>query len=125
MAAGATTARIKPTAGAVRCGQFTMSDKAVYAPDLANARKSYISSMDQYHDMYKRSVDNPDEFWAEIAKQFHWETPVTNKFYSYNFDISKGPIFIKWMEGATTNICYNLLDRNIRNGLGDKIAFYW
>jgi acyl-coenzyme A synthetase/AMP-(fatty) acid ligase len=29
------------------------------------------------------------------------------------------------MEGATTNICYNLLDRNVKNGLGDKIAYYW
>ncbi|KFV62743.1 Acetyl-coenzyme A synthetase, cytoplasmic, partial [Dryobates pubescens] len=35
-------------------------------------------------------------------------------------------IFIEWMKGATTNICYNLLDRNVNEKqLGDKIAFYW
>ncbi|XP_049814274.1 acetyl-coenzyme A synthetase isoform X1 [Schistocerca serialis cubense] len=103
-----------------------MSDsEAVYHPDPALSRRSYIGSMKQYQDMYRRSIDEPEEFWGDMAKQFHWETPVTSKFHSYNFDITKGPISIKWMEGATTNISYNLLDRNVRNGLGDKIAFYW
>lgn len=99
-------------------------DKKVYVPDPSVSRKSHISSMKQYEDMYKHSIDNPEEFWGEIAKQFHWETE-PSKFLSYNFDITKGPISIKWMEGATTNICYNLLDRNVKNGHGDKIAFYW
>jgi acetyl-CoA synthetase len=100
--------------------------KTVYMPDPTLSRKSHISSMAQYRDMYVRSIDTPEEFWGDIAKQFHWETPASpTKFFSYNFDITKGPIHIKWMEGATTNVCYNLLDRNIRNGLGDKIAYYW
>merc|ERR1719369_1007169 len=43
----------------------------------------------------------------------------------YNFDIGKGPIKIEWMVGAQTNICHNALDRNVENGNGDKIAFYW
>uniref|UniRef100_A0A8C0E8I7 Acetyl-coenzyme A synthetase n=1 Tax=Bubo bubo TaxID=30461 RepID=A0A8C0E8I7_BUBBB len=47
-------------------------------------------------------------------------------FLKYNFDVTKGKIFIEWMKGATTNICYNLLDRNVNEKkLGDKIAFYW
>lgn len=76
--------------------------------------------------MYQKSIDKPDEFWGDIAKQFHWETPINyDKFHTFNFDITKGPIFTKWMDGATTNICYNLLDRNVRNGHGEKIAFYW
>lgn len=32
---------------------------------------------------------------------------------------------MKWMEGATTNISFNLLDKNVKSGNGDKIAFYW
>uniref|UniRef100_A0A8C0UH94 Acetyl-coenzyme A synthetase n=1 Tax=Cyanistes caeruleus TaxID=156563 RepID=A0A8C0UH94_CYACU len=47
-------------------------------------------------------------------------------FLKYNFDVTKGKIFIEWMKGATTNICYNLLDRNVNEKkLGDKVAFYW
>jgi len=32
---------------------------------------------------------------------------------------------VKWMEGAVTNISYNVLDRNVEKGLGDNVAFYW
>ena len=34
-----------------------------------------------------------------------------DKHASWNFDVRKGPIFVKWFEGGTTNICYNALDR--------------
>lgn len=103
-----------------------MNSKTVYNPPVEVNRKAYIKTMNQYKDMYKKSIDNPEKFWADIASQFHWETPFNiNNFCSYNFDLEKGPISIKWMEGATTNLCYNLLDKNVRNGLGDKIAFYW
>lgn len=102
------------------------SEKSVYLPNKSIAKNAHISSFVQYQEMYQRSIDNPEEFWGDIAKQFHWETPINiNKFFSYNFDTKKGPIYSKWMDGATTNISYNLLDRNIRNGHGDKIAFYW
>ncbi|NXO00694.1 ACSA protein, partial [Rhinopomastus cyanomelas] len=66
------------------------------------------------------------EFWGDIAKDFFWKQQPTGPFLRYNFDVSKGKIFIEWMKGATTNICYNLLDRNVcEKKLGDKVAFYW
>lgn len=101
-------------------------EKSVYQPNTVLAKNAYISTFAQYKQMHQKSLDNPEEFWGEIAKQFHWETPIDySRFFRYNFDITKGPIFTKWMDGATTNICYNLLDRNIRNGHGEKVAFYW
>ncbi|KAG5677026.1 hypothetical protein PVAND_006813 [Polypedilum vanderplanki] len=103
-----------------------MPEQNIFQPDPKLSRSSYVSSLQQYNELYKESIEHPEKFWGNIAKQFHWETPADPKnFLSYNFDISKGPISIKWMEGASTNICYNLLDRNIKNGHGDKIAFYW
>ena len=102
------------------------SEKNIFQPDQKLARAAYVSSFQQYQELYKESIEHPEKFWGNIAKQFHWETPADpENFMSYNFDISKGPISIKWMEGASTNICYNLLDRNIKNGHGDKIAFLW
>uniref|UniRef100_A0A667Y8W6 Propionate--CoA ligase n=1 Tax=Myripristis murdjan TaxID=586833 RepID=A0A667Y8W6_9TELE len=66
------------------------------------------------------------EFWGDIAKDFFWKTKHAGQFLDYNFDVTKGEIFIKCMEGASTNICYNLLDRNVNeHKLGDKVAFYW
>ena len=82
--------------------------------------------MEQYREMYQRSIEDPAGFWGDIAKDFYWKTPPSaEKFFSYNFDASKGPIFIKWMEDAVTNISYNLLDRNVEKGFGEKVAFYW
>lgn len=103
-----------------------MSDQ-IYDPHHAIKENAHVRSMEQYQEMYDQSLSDPSQFWGTVAKQFHWETPATNpdKICSYNFDISRGPIFNHWMDGATTNICYNLLDRNVRNGKGDKVAFYW
>uniref|UniRef100_A0A674JUZ3 Acetyl-coenzyme A synthetase N-terminal domain-containing protein n=1 Tax=Terrapene triunguis TaxID=2587831 RepID=A0A674JUZ3_9SAUR len=72
------------------------------------------------------ALQAPAEFWDDIAKEFYWRSQHSGPFLKYNFDVTKGKIFIEWMKGATTNICYNLLDRNVNEKkLGDKIAFYW
>ncbi|XP_076287404.1 acetyl coenzyme A synthase [Lasioglossum baleicum] len=98
----------------------------IYYPNTEIAKNAYCDSFKRYKEMHEKSIKNPVEFWGEIAKQFYWETPaVDEKFFSYNFHLSKGDIFIKWMEGASTNISFNLLDKNVKTGNGDKIAFYW
>ncbi|XP_013189383.1 acetyl-coenzyme A synthetase [Amyelois transitella] len=98
----------------------------VYQPSDYVVEKSRIPSFDKYKEMHKKSLEDPEGFWSEIANEFYWQTPPQpGNFVSYNFDINKGNIFVKWMEGAVTNVCFNLLDRNVRNGHGDKIAYYW
>lgn len=102
-----------------------MADR-IYHPSRELAQNAYCSSMAEYKQMHYDSLKNPVKFWSEIANKFYWETPARDeKFFSYNFDLSKGEIFIKWMEGAKTNISFNLLDRNVNNGKGNEIAFYW
>ncbi|XP_054707625.1 LOW QUALITY PROTEIN: acetyl-coenzyme A synthetase, cytoplasmic-like [Uloborus diversus] len=84
-----------------------------------------IESMDDYNKLYKLSIENPEVFWRSIANEFAWKTEPTGNFYEYNFNPVKGPINIKWMANAETNICYNALDLNVENGLGNKIAYFW
>ncbi|CAA6668124.1 unnamed protein product [Spirodela intermedia] len=65
-------------------------------------------------------------FWSEIAKEFYWKKgwgdgPIVEQ----NLDVRKGTVKIEWFKGATTNICYNALDRIIGRGDGNKIALYW
>ncbi len=86
-----------------------------------------MKSLDEYQSMYKKSIDDPEAFWKDIIEDFYFESkqPADKKFLSYNFDVNKGPVSIKWMEGAKTNIAYNLLDRNVEKGLKNTIAFYW
>uniref|UniRef100_A0A3B4ZVX3 Acetyl-coenzyme A synthetase n=1 Tax=Stegastes partitus TaxID=144197 RepID=A0A3B4ZVX3_9TELE len=89
-------------------------------------KEAHIPSFEKYKELYMKSIENPDEFWGDIAKDFFWKTKHTGQFLDYNFDVTKGEIFVKFMEGASTNICYNLLDRNVHEKkLGDKVAFYW
>lgn len=100
---------------------------AVYPPLPEIAASAHCSGLDQYKSMYKESVEDPYTFWERIAKEFYWkQLPSKEKFLEYNFDVSKGPISIKWMQDAVTNICYNVLDRNVLDkNLGDTVAFYW
>ncbi|XP_054465914.1 acetyl-coenzyme A synthetase, cytoplasmic-like isoform X3 [Anoplopoma fimbria] len=89
-------------------------------------KEAHIPSFDRYKELYLKSIEHPDEFWGDIAKDFFWKTKHSGQFLDYNFDVTKGEIFVKFMEGASTNICYNLLDRNVHERkLGDKVAFYW
>ncbi|XP_061637371.1 acetyl-coenzyme A synthetase, cytoplasmic isoform X1 [Phyllopteryx taeniolatus] len=89
-------------------------------------RGAHVPTFDKYKEMYTQSIEDPDKFWGDVAKDFFWKSKHTGRFLDYNFDVTKGEIFIKCMEGASTNICYNVLDRNVHDRkLGDKVAFYW
>ncbi|KAL7860167.1 hypothetical protein SRHO_G00153140 [Serrasalmus rhombeus] len=89
-------------------------------------KEAHVPSFERFKELYEKSVESPEEFWGDIAKEFFWKTKHTGQFLDYNFDVTKGEIFVKCMEGATTNICYNVLDRNVHEKkLGDKVAFYW
>lgn len=66
------------------------------------------------------------EFWGDVAQEFFWKTAPLGQMLQYNFDVTKGDVHVKFMEGARTNICYNVLDRNVHErNLGDKVAYYW
>jgi len=99
-----------------------MSEFKFHAPDTFR-ENAWIKSMDEYKAMYKRSIENTDEFWTEMAEQFHWEKK-WDKVRDYNYSISKGPVFIEWFKGAKTNITYNCLDRHLEKR-GDQTAFIW
>ena len=98
----------------------------LYAPPASIQDGAHCPSMEKYREMHKRSIDDPAGFWGDIAKEFYWKTPPTkDNFLEYNFDASAGPISIKWLKGAVTNVCYNMLDRNVNNGLRNTIAYHW
>ncbi|XP_017369251.1 acetyl-coenzyme A synthetase, cytoplasmic isoform X3 [Cebus imitator] len=97
-----------------------------WSPPPEVSRSAHVPSLQRYRELHRRSVEEPREFWGDIAKEFYWKTLCPGPFLQYNFDVTKGKIFIEWMKGAITNICYNVLDRNVHEKkLGDKVAFYW
>ncbi|MFB9843485.1 acetate--CoA ligase [Mucilaginibacter ginsenosidivorans] len=78
-----------------------------------------ITSFDEYQKAYKRSVDSPEEFWADIAGNFQWRKPWI-KTLEWNFTEPN----VKWFIGGKLNITENCLDRHL-DKLGDKPAIIW
>ena len=99
-----------------------MADE-VYQPSTSLQERAFINSMEAYHAEYERSIADPEAFWAEKAEEFHWFKK-WDTICSYNYDMDKGPISIKWFEGGKTNITYNCLDRHLDNK-GDQSAIIW
>ncbi|MFM8686622.1 MAG: AMP-binding protein, partial [Bacteroidota bacterium] len=79
----------------------------------------FIKDIEAYHSAYRRSVHDPEGFWAEIASGFHWHKP-WQKVLEWNFEEPR----VRWFEGAETNLCYNALDRHALQ-YGDRMALRW
>jgi len=74
-----------------------------------------------YQQMYKRSVDDPEGFWAEMAEKFvSWDSK-WDKVLDWNFKTAN----IEWFKGGKLNISYNCLDRHVEAGHGDQTALIW
>nr|XP_023682052.1 acetyl-coenzyme A synthetase, cytoplasmic-like [Paramormyrops kingsleyae] len=102
------------------------SQEKVFQPPKDLQKDAHIPDFKTYLRLYKKSTEDPEVFWKEVAEGFYWKTPPTGQILQYNFDMTKGSIYVKFMEGAKTNVCYNVLDRNIlEKNLGERVAFYW
>jgi acetyl-CoA synthetase len=75
-----------------------------------------LSTEAQYRAAYAQSVENPEDFWAQIAEQFVWRRK-WDRVLTWNF---KDPQ-IEWFAGGTLNITENCLDRHL-DALGDQPA---
>ncbi len=81
---------------------------------------AHVSSMEQYHDMYKESVTDPEGFWSSVAKRITWFKR-WDKVREYDFVKAD----IKWFDGGKLNASYNCLDRHVESGHGDVAALIW
>jgi len=73
-------------------------------------------SNNRYHEVYARSLADPEGFWAEAAREIDWIKPAEKVF-----DPSIG-IYGRWFVGGVVNTCYNALDRQVAGGRGDQLA---
>ncbi|XP_038843842.1 acyl-CoA synthetase short chain family member 2 like isoform X2 [Salvelinus namaycush] len=106
-------------------GSQHIEDK-MYHPPEGLQKDAHVPDFSCYLELYKKSIEEPDVFWKEVASDFYWKKPPTGRILQYNFDVTKGNIYVKCMEGAKTNMCYNVLDRNVKDkNLGERVAFYW
>ncbi len=97
-----------------------MTEK-VYAVPADFAAQANITS-DQYQEMYQRSVDDPEGFWAEQANEYlSWFKP-WDKVLDWSF--GENDLHIEWFKGGKLNVSYNCLDRHLETR-GDQTAIIW
>ena len=78
-----------------------------------------IKSLEQYQADYKRSMEDPAEFWSTIAEHFTWKKK-WHTILNWNFTEPK----VEWFKGAKLNITENCLDRHLEKH-GDMPALIW
>jgi len=88
------------------------------SPPESIVRSAHYGLAD-YEERYRRSIDDPDGFWAEEARRIDWVKPPT-RIADWSFD----PVDIKWFEDGVLNLCFNCVDRHLTDK-ADTAAIVW
>ena len=97
-----------------------MSEDQIFEVPQAIADKALVNDA-QYQDMYARSLDDADGFWAEHGQRIDWIKPFSKV---KNTHYGKDDVSIKWYEDGTLNACVNCVDRHVETR-GDQVAIIW
>jgi acetyl-CoA synthetase len=78
-----------------------------------------ITSLEQYHDDYKKSIEDPSSFWGDVARNFSWKKK-WDTVLDWNFTQPR----IEWFKGGKLNITENCIDRHLPE-MAEKPAIIW
>ena len=91
-----------------------------YPPPRDFQKKAHVKSFAEYSRLYKRSVEDPEGFWAERAEELSWFKK-WKRVLDYDFRQAK----IRWFEGGKMNVSFNCLDRHLETWRKNKAALIW
>ena len=86
--------------------------------DLSLPFQSKYLPLKKMQDEYRRSIDQPEEFWAEQARQLEW-------FKTWDKVLEWDPPFARWFVGGQLNASYICVDRHAKSWRRSKVAIYW
>jgi acetyl-CoA synthetase len=98
--------------------ESVLKETRVFRPKPAFSKAARIGSEKEYLKLYRRSLQKPEKFWAEMAQELHWAKK-WRKLVSW-----KAP-FAEWFVGGKLNVSANCLDRHLTNGRRNKAAIIW
>ncbi|MBS3793702.1 MAG: acetate--CoA ligase [Candidatus Thorarchaeota archaeon] len=102
--------------------QVIMDEDRRFSPPDSFRDKAYIQSHEERMKLWEESLENPDEFWLEIAKDLcYWKKEPTKGFDWKDPDEAR----FTWFEDGVTNMAYNCLDKHVEAGKGDQVALIW
>jgi acetyl-CoA synthetase len=95
-----------------------LRENRLFPPAAGFAAKAHIHTLAGYEAMYRRSIEEPEAFWAEMAGELDWFTPWTS--------VVEGEMgTARWFSGGRLNLCHNCVDRHALGGRGEKFALIW
>lgn len=97
-----------------------MSDTTIYPVPEDWANNAYLNR-EQYQEMYRQSIEDPDSFWRHHGYRIDWMKPFS-KVKNTSFDPHN--VDIRWYEDGTLNVCANCVDRHLE-ARGDHVAILW
>ena len=72
-----------------------------------------------YEQEYRRSLEDPESFWGEVAEDVRW-----SRRWDQVLDRSKAPLY-RWFRGGELNTCFNAVDRHVEEGRAEQLALVW
>ena len=95
-------------------------EKRVFDPPREFTQNAYLKTLDEYKSLYKRSIEDPQGFWGDMAsKHIDWFKKWDGPVEEYNF---KDDVFVRYFAGGKLNITYNCLDRHLTTWRKNKAA---
>jgi acetyl-CoA synthetase len=101
-----------------------MSETRTFPPPPALAAQAYVKSLQQYQEMYDRSVNDSDGFWLEQAKTLHW-VKQPKQARKYTWDTKARKVEHTWFADGELNVAYNCLDRHLGTKYENQAALIW
>ncbi len=98
-----------------------LKEKRSFPPPADFQSGARISSMDEYERLYRRSITDPEGFWAEVAEDNISWLRKWDKVLEYDFSVP----YVKWFRGGTLNASFNCLDRHIGTAIKNRAAIIW
>lgn len=96
----------------------TLRENRLFPPPESFARKAHVKSLAEYEALYRRSIEDPEGFWAEVAAELPWFSPWQT--------VVEGEVpWVRWFSGGKLNLCYNCVDHHLTQGRRDKVAILW
>ena len=96
-----------------------MASDTLYQPPAEFSKQASVSSMDQYREIHRQAIEDPEGFWGQLAeKELHW-------FEKWSRVLEWDVPFAKWFVGGKTNMSYNCLDRHLLTWRKNKAAIIW
>ncbi len=97
-----------------------LGERKCYEPPDEVKMKAYIKKMEEYQEVYQKSIHDPMKFWGELAEQLDWYKK-WDKVLEYDFNRPD----IQWFKGGKLNVSYNCLDRHLNHWRSNKVALIW